>query len=643
MLDIAAPHVVLRGESGDAARVVLHGDGMTERRVGVAISVSAPDVAIADLTAGFVGYHGIQIRGERGASRAVLHNVHVLDTGQQLVKGSVASGRVHADNGLVACSLFEYTDHAPSSYTNGVDILAGRGWTVRDNRFERIRGPASGRWAAGPAVLFWANSQDTVVERNVIVDSFRGIALGLGPGGSDLARDGERVIDHQGGRIRNNTVVNLHAWADEGIEANSAPGVSIENNTVLTEGSVNWSISLRFPATGATVRNNLTSLPIVLRNGGRAELRRERGRRPLRLVRQRARGGPPPEPRPPRGPASRGVRVRSDRPGSGPMTAARLPVVSFIIPVRDDARRLKACLASIERTDYPRGLVEIVVVDNGSVDDSARVAREAGAIVLSMTKGRVAALRNTGAAAAQGRVLAFVDADHEIGPRLGARRRFRTRRLVGGRRGVAGLASAWRELGAATLRRPAVGPLEREDALWLGSGNLAVKWEAFQSIGGFDASLETCEDVDFCQRLQVAGHRLVAEPDMRSVHMGDPSSLRAVFFGELWRGRDNLQVTLRGPWTFRHLRSTAVPLIDIAALAVGVIALLLGVPWLAMFAGAGHGHAGGCQSLVHGRRDPAPSLLHAVQALTVAFTYDTGRALALLARAGHRSRRSAEH
>ena len=272
MLDIAAPHVVLRGESGDAARVVLHGDGMTERRVGVAISVSAPDVAIADLTAGFVGYHGIQVRGERGASRAVLHNVHVLDTGQQLVKGSVASGRVHADDGLVACSLFEYTDHAPSSYTNGVDVLAGRGWTVRDNRFERIRGPASGRWAAGPAVLFWANSQDTVVERNVIVDSFRGIALGLGPGGSDLARDGERVIDHQGGRIRNNTVVNLHAWADEGIEANSAPGVSIENNTVLTEGSVNWSISLRFPATGATVRNNLTSLPIVLRNGGRAEL-----------------------------------------------------------------------------------------------------------------------------------------------------------------------------------------------------------------------------------------------------------------------------------------------------------------------------------------------------------------------------------
>jgi hypothetical protein len=38
--------------------------------------------------------------------------------------------------------------------------------------------------------------------------------------------------------------------------------------------------------------------------------------------------------------------------------------------------------------------------------------------------------------------------------------------------------------------------------------------------------------------------------------------------------------------------------------------------------------------------DPTPSVLRALQALTVAFIYDSGRALALLARAGHRSRRS---
>jgi len=325
------------------------------------------------------------------------------------------------------------------------------------------------------------------------------------------------------------------------------------------------------------------------------------------------------------------------------MTSATLPLVSFVIPVRDDARRLQACLASIEQTDYPRRLIEIIVVDNGSVDHSARVAREAGALVLSMAKGRVAGLRNAGAAAARGRVLAFVDADHEIGSRWvhGAIAALSDPAVAG-----AGLPYS-PPPGANWVQRRYDGlrshPRAREDAPWLGSGNLAVKRDAFETLGGFDTSLETCEDVDFCQRLRTAGHRLVAEPDMRSVHMGDPSSLKAVFFGELWRGRDNLQVTLRGQWTFRHLRSAAVPLVGIAALALGAIALASGAPWLAGIAALLLVAPAAIKASSMTRRDPAPSLLHAAQALTVAFTYDAGRALAPLARAGHRSRRSAEH
>src|SRR5580765_3330169 len=90
-----------------------------------------------------------------------------------------------------------------------------------------------------------------------------------------------------------------------------------------------------------------------------------------------------------------------------------LPLVSFVIPVRDDAVRLGKCLESINRNHYPRGLVEVIVVDNGSTDDSAQVARRHGAIVLRST-GRVAELRNRGARAALGGILAFVDSDHEI-------------------------------------------------------------------------------------------------------------------------------------------------------------------------------------------------------------------------------------
>jgi hypothetical protein len=73
--------------------------------------------------------------------------------------------------------------------------------------------------------------------------------------------------------VRHNVVVNLNAWADEGIEANAAPDVRVEFNTVMVEGTLPWSISLRFPQTSALVRNNLSSRRVLSRNEG--QLREE--------------------------------------------------------------------------------------------------------------------------------------------------------------------------------------------------------------------------------------------------------------------------------------------------------------------------------------------------------------------------------
>jgi hypothetical protein len=268
-LEISAPDVTVRGASGDRAKVIVKGQGMTQDP-GVGIGINAPGVTVADLTIRDFRNHGIQVRGENGASRFSLFNVHVLDTGQQLLKASLSDKPIYADYGSVACSLFSYTDHAPSDYTNGVDALGVKGWVIRDTRFERIRGPASGRYSAGPAILMWAASEDTVVERNVVVDSFRGIALGLAAGTASAIRNGERSFDHRGGVIRNNVVVNLNAWADEAIEANAAQDVRIEHNTVLVEGGAGWSIGVRWPSAFAQVRNNLTNRQVLLRNGGRA-------------------------------------------------------------------------------------------------------------------------------------------------------------------------------------------------------------------------------------------------------------------------------------------------------------------------------------------------------------------------------------
>ncbi len=85
------------------------------------------------------------------------------------------------------------------------------------------------------------------------------------------------------------------------------------------------------------------------------------------------------------------------------------PVLSIILPAKDEASILPALLHRI-RTLHPGA--ELIVVDDGSTDETARVAREAGARVVShpYSLGNGAAVKS-GARAAGGEILVFLDAD----------------------------------------------------------------------------------------------------------------------------------------------------------------------------------------------------------------------------------------
>ena len=202
---------------------------------------------------------------------------------------------------------------------------------------------------------------------------------------------------------------------------------------------------------------------------------------------------------------------------------------SIIVPVRDDATRLRRCLQSIRSNGLPGGTTEIIVADNGSRDDSPTVAADAGARVLSLPDLRVSALRNSAAAAASGDVLAFVDADHELAPGWMAAADDCMRDpaiAAAGALYVDPPAGTWVQQMYGALRGRTQG---RHDTEWLGSGNMIVRKEAFERVRGFDVSLEACEDVDLCRRLRSAGFRIVADERLRSIHHGDPPTLRALF------------------------------------------------------------------------------------------------------------------
>ncbi|MCC3281283.1 MULTISPECIES: glycosyltransferase family 2 protein [Arthrobacter] len=93
---------------------------------------------------------------------------------------------------------------------------------------------------------------------------------------------------------------------------------------------------------------------------------------------------------------------------------APLPAVSVVIPCLNDAEALRGCLASL--AEQAVGPLEIVVVDNDSTDNSAEVAAEFGARVVSERRPGIPAAAAAGYDAARGEVIARCDADCVLPP-----------------------------------------------------------------------------------------------------------------------------------------------------------------------------------------------------------------------------------
>lgn len=94
---------------------------------------------------------------------------------------------------------------------------------------------------------------------------------------------------------------------------------------------------------------------------------------------------------------------------AGGIADATGPRVSVVVPVKDDATHLAGCLRALAQQSAT--VHEIVVVDNGSTDDSAALARAAGAVVVPCDAPGIPAAAARGYDAATGDVILRLDAD----------------------------------------------------------------------------------------------------------------------------------------------------------------------------------------------------------------------------------------
>ncbi|HDQ73838.1 MAG TPA: hypothetical protein ENN19_17345 [Chloroflexi bacterium] len=240
--------IAIRGATGNREDVILDGGGMLTWSHTHVIAINADDVTIADLTIRNGDEHGVSVQG---SDRPTLYNLHILDTGYQLVKvNPVGDG---SEDGLLACSRLEYTTTSPEDYTNGISAHDAHRWSVRDNQWYRIRTPGN---APAPTILFWSGSSDTVVERNLLVDCYQGMAFGNashGPG------------DHTGGIVRNN-IIYASQPHDSVIEMVHATGWLAAHNTALLLNpapGLTWGMEARFSDTSGTFAYNLSNMDIL--------------------------------------------------------------------------------------------------------------------------------------------------------------------------------------------------------------------------------------------------------------------------------------------------------------------------------------------------------------------------------------------
>lgn len=241
------PGVTIRSANGDRDSVVIRGQGYGVD--GEGLMVAAADITIADLTMTGIRDHAISIKPESGASATHIYNVHLVDIGTQAVKGSAGADN---PNGIVACSAIGYTEGGvQGDYIGAIDLHQSIDWTIRDNYIYNVTGDGTGciideqcgTYVSHPAILIWNQSSGAVIERNTIIDSWRGITLGLGR-------------SYRGGAVRNN-FIHQSEPGDAGIELQDAHDVVIEHNTVMVvdyRGAIEYGGS-----SNLTIRNNLVT------------------------------------------------------------------------------------------------------------------------------------------------------------------------------------------------------------------------------------------------------------------------------------------------------------------------------------------------------------------------------------------------
>jgi len=237
--------------------------------------------------------------------------------------------------------------------------------------------------------------------------------------------------------------------------------------------------------------------------------------------------------------------------------------ISIIIPAYNEERLLPTAIHSVKESAEVfinnNWQYEIIVCDNNSTDKTAEIARSLGATVVFEPVNQIARARNSGAKAASGDWLIFIDADSHPTAELfkSVIKEVESNKTIGGgclieMKNVPFIAKAVSEfwnLISITMR-------------WAAGSFIFCRSETFKSIGGFNEDLFASEEIDFSKRLKRFARgknlkfKIITKPGLhtsaRKVHLYEKREyllfvLKTMFkFGSTLRERESCKIWYDG-------------------------------------------------------------------------------------------------
>jgi len=175
---------------------------------------------------------------------------------------------------------------------------------------------------------------------------------------------------------------------------------------------------------------------------------------------------------------------------------------SIVIPARNEAANIGACLASIDSASAPySGQVETIVVLNRCTDATETIALEHAVRIARDDSRNLSKIRNAGARMAMGDILLTIDADSRMSANMLVEvdRKLSSGKFIGG-----GVPIRPERLSVGIIL---TGLLVLAFLPGISAGVFWCYRRDFEAIGGFDERLVIAEDVDFARRLQVYGRK----------------------------------------------------------------------------------------------------------------------------------------